>query len=175
MLIMLMLAALACGEVREYKETHREKRRNFEGVASFFLFVCFKLYSWTACGLPVVFLGWLHFHTCLIHTFAIVAFLLQRLSPQTRHIADGLSHTLKMIAHNRYFKVWLSVALKCMCTCLPVSYRAYETVVGEMDGFDAARGLIVSEGHQGGVICHLREMCCWCIPWKSRKQNISCL
>lgn len=53
---------------------------------------------------------------------------------------------------------------QCMCTCLSVSYGAYEAVVGEMNGLDSARGFVVSEGHQGGVINHFREPRCRCIP-----------
>lgn len=45
----------------------------------------------------------------------------------------------------------------CIRTRLSVAYGAYEAVVGEMNGLDSARGLVVSEGHQGGVINHLGE------------------
>lgn len=40
-------------------------------------------------------------------------------------------------------------------TCLSVSYGATEAVMGEVDGLDRARGVVISEGHQGGVVNHL--------------------
>lgn len=42
-----------------------------------------------------------------------------------------------------------------ICTCLSVSYGAYEAIMGEMNGLHSARGVVISEGHQGGVINHL--------------------
>lgn len=39
-------------------------------------------------------------------------------------------------------------------TCLSVSYGANEPAVGEVNGLHSAGGIIVSEGHQGGVINH---------------------
>lgn len=62
-----------------------------------------------------------------------------------------------------------------MCTirtCLPVSYGAYEAVVGEMNGLDCSRGFVISEGHQGGVINHLREAGRSCIPDGGKKRIV---
>jgi len=44
--------------------------------------------------------------------------------------------------------------------------------MGEMNGLDSAGGLVVSEGHQGGVINHLRQPRCWCIPGKNAMKKI---
>lgn len=66
-------------------------------------------------------------------------------------------------------------------TRLSVSYGAYEAVVGEMNGLHGTRGLVISEGHQGGVINHFRESRCWRVPRKRNKQkyisvyNIRCI
>lgn len=55
-----------------------------------------------------------------------------------------------------------------ICTCLSVSYGAYEAIMGEMNGLHSARGVVISEGHQGGVINHLGKPRCWCVPSKKR-------
>lgn len=52
-------------------------------------------------------------------------------------------------------------------TCLSVAYGTDEAVVGEMDGLDGARGLVISEGHQGGVVNHLGEPRRRCVPVKT--------
>lgn len=63
--------------------------------------------------------------------------------------------------------------LECLCirTRLSVAYWADEAVMGEMNGLDSAGGLVVSEGHQGGVINHLRQPRCWCIPGKKSNEE----
>lgn len=49
-------------------------------------------------------------------------------------------------------------------TCLSVSYGATEAIMGEVNGLHSARGIIVSEGHQGGVVNHLWKPRRWRIP-----------
>lgn len=49
-------------------------------------------------------------------------------------------------------------------TCLPVSYGATEAVMGEVNGLHRARGVVVSEGHQSGVVNHLRKPRRWRVP-----------
>lgn len=57
----------------------------------------------------------------------------------------------------------------CIRTCLSVAYGAYEAVMGEMNGLDGARGFVISEGHQGGVINHLREPRRRCVPLRDMR------
>lgn len=59
--------------------------------------------------------------------------------------------------------------LECVRTRLSVSYGANEAVVGEMNGLDSAGGLVVSKGHQGGVVNHLGEPRRWRVPGETVK------
>lgn len=65
------------------------------------------------------------------------------------HVLIYLNYSLKD------FSTQISVCAYVYVTCLSVSYGAYEAIMGEMNGLHRARGVVISEGHQGGVINHL--------------------
>lgn len=92
---------------------------------------------------------------------------LQTLNPswglfeQSRDSITAFSHSHKITLSFNFLNHF---KYESICTCLPISYGAYKTVVGEMNGLHSARRIIVSEGHKGGVVNHLGKPCCGGVP-----------